>query len=301
MPRRAAILLAVALAASACNTSKRAPQDDALNQDGGGTTTTTVGQNGSGPGTTLGSGTPTTVRKGTASTTTTNMFSNRPPVTNGERQTGNRGNVGAYARSLLRPQPFNRIIVEVLRQADAAPQQRSLDHLAESLRSASSKEIVVSAPTTIPGGAKGYTAEEIRAMADQHAKNKESSLTGVLNFLFLKGTYNNDENVLGIAVRGDTVAIFVDQVRAAASPIAPRAIIEDAVTQHELGHLLGLVDLVLPTHRGDPGHPGHSRNDQSVMFWAVESGLIGQAIEGPPPVDFDSDDRADFGAMRNGA
>jgi hypothetical protein len=69
------------------------------------------------------------------------------------------------------------------------------------------------------------------------------------------------------------------------------------VATHELGHLLGLVDLVLDTGREDPEHPGHSRSRDSVMFWAVESDLIGSLLGGGPPTVFDAADRADLVAI----
>jgi hypothetical protein len=104
-----------------------------------------------------------------------------------------------------------------------------------------------------------------------------------------------------VTVRGDVIAVFADQVAAAATPIVSRAAIEDAVLLHELGHVLGLVDLARDTKRADKDHPGHSANPGSVMYWAVESSLVGQVLNGPPPHDFDRDDLADLAALRNGA
>jgi hypothetical protein len=89
-------------------------------------------------------------------------------------------------------------------------------------------------------------------------------------------------------------------VAAAETPLISEGAIEDAVTMHELGHLLGLVDLVLSTGRGDPEHPGHSRNRASVMYWAVESDLVADLLQGGPPRDFDSADLADLATIRNG-
>ena len=66
---------------------------------------------------------------------------------------------------------------------------------------------------------------------------------------------------------------------------------------HEVGHLLGLVDLVLETGRQDPEHPGHSRNRGSVMYFAVESTLVGDLLGGGPPTRFDDADRADLRAI----
>jgi hypothetical protein len=95
--------------------------------------------------------------------------------------------------------------------------------------------------------------------------------------------------------------VFSDQVAASSTPIVSRSEIEDAVLMHELGHVLGLVDLARNTGRADPEHPGHSKNQRSVMYWAVESSLIGQVLTGSPPKDFDQQDLADLRALREGA
>jgi hypothetical protein len=105
--------------------------------------------------------------------------------------------------------------------------------------------------------------------------------------------------VLGVALRGDTAAIFPDQVDSASTPLVGSGGIEVAVVTHEVGHLLGLVDLFLSTGRQDPDHPGHSTNSKSVMFWAVESSLVADLLQGGPPKDFDSADLADLQTIRN--
>jgi hypothetical protein len=104
-----------------------------------------------------------------------------------------------------------------------------------------------------------------------------------------------------VTVRGDVIGIFPDQVAGAATPFVSRARIERAVATHELGHVLGLVDLYLDEGRDDPDHPGHSTNPRSVMYWAVEADVVTQVLGGPPPVDFDAADQADLREIRDGA
>lgn len=123
----------------------------------------------------------------------------------------------------------------------------------------------------------------------------------VVRILFVHGSFDGDDGTLGAAVRGDVAAVFVDQVGRAAGVLGSIEAIERSVTTHELGHLLGLVDLYLDTGRGDPQHPGHSPNRDSVMFWAVESDAIGQLLGADPPDSFDASDRADLEAIRSGA
>jgi hypothetical protein len=100
-------------------------------------------------------------------------------------------------------------------------------------------------------------------------------------------------------VRGDTAAVFVDQVNGASTPLVGSGGIESAVVTHEVGHLMGLVDLFLHTGRQDPDHPGHSTNPGSVMYWAVESNLVADLLQGGPPKDFDSADLADLQTIRS--
>ncbi len=119
--------------------------------------------------------------------------------------------------------------------------------------------------------------------------------------LFLRGTFQGNRQVLGVAMRGDIIAIFTESVAAAETPVVGRGVIEPAVVMHEVGHLLGLVDIARNTGRADPEHPGHSRNRESVMFWAVDSSLVGQVLQGGPSRNFDREDLADLDALKNGA
>ena len=71
---------------------------------------------------------------------------------------------------------------------------------------------------------------------------------------------------------------------------------------HEFGHLLGLVNLVYksPVDHEDKDHPGHSNNEDSVMYWAVESADIGNIITGQLPDEFDNDDLNDLSGILSG-
>ena len=188
-----------------------------------------------------------------------------------------------------------------MQQPGAVPQQGTLAHVLAALRDASGKAVTQAGPVAIAGGARQWTPEAIREVADRSAREPQGGDQAVVRLLFLEGSFAPDNRVLGAAVRGDVIAVFPSVVRSSASPVVPAARIEDAVTMHELGHVLGLVDLVIDRNRDDAEHPGHSTNPGSVMYWAVESSLVGQVLGGPPPTEFDAADRADLAAIRNGA
>jgi hypothetical protein len=150
------------------------------------------------------------------------------------------------------------------------------------------------------GGDRSWDAAALRAAADA-AGAPQGGGTAVLRLLFVHGTFGGDESVLGVAVRGDVAAVFVDRVAAAGGLLGNGGPVEASTTTHEVGHLLGLVDLYRDTGRDDPEHPGHSANPGSVMYWAVESDVIGQLLGANPPNGFDDADLADLAAIRDGA
>lgn len=207
------------------------------------------------------------------------------------------GPPGSFAPAIL-SSLSSEVVVEVRKQAGAGAQQSSIDHLTSVLRSVTGKTVTVVQGPSIDGGAKDWSGDELRSTADAGAA--QGNGRAVIHFLVVHGTYSDDDSVLGVAVRGDTAAIFVDQVEAASTPLIGSSGIETAVVAHEVGHLLGLVDLYLHTGRQDPEHPGHSTNSESVMYWAVESNLVSDILLGGPPTNFDSADLADLEAIRNG-
>src|SRR5439155_23683339 len=200
-------------------------------------------------------------------------------------------------RTLLAPQPASRLAIDLLAQAGAAPASAIVDHVRSVLGQVTSKPVSVLGPASVAGGARHWTPAELATTADAYAGATQGNGRAVLHLLFVHGTLGDDDSVLGVAVRGDLAAIFVDRVEAAGTVLVSPDSVEDSVTMHETGHLLGLVNLVLHTGRQDPQHPGHSRNPRSVMYWAVESDIVTQVIDGPPPRDFDADDLRDLATI----
>ena len=72
---------------------------------------------------------------------------------------------------------------------------------------------------------------------------------------------------------------------------------------HEAGHLLGLVNLVYtsPADHEDSENKGHSNNEDSVMYWAIESRSVGSFISGDLPTEFDQDDLDDMVGLADGS
>ena len=212
-----------------------------------------------------------------------------------QQESAARGEAGSFAREILAGS--GEILVEVLSQQTAMPHTATLDHVIETLQEVSGKPTTGAIVGAEAPADDSWTAEELRALADASG-TPQSEGRVVLHLLFLNGRWHESDTVLGVAVRGDTAAVFVEAVADAASPLVGSAAIEEAATLHEVGHLLGLVDLFLDTGRADPEHPGHSPNRSSVMYWAVESTLITDVLAGGPPREFDADDLRDLATIR---
>ncbi len=207
---------------------------------------------------------------------------------------------GAFAGVLLAPGAAKALVLDVLVQNGAQADTGVIAQVRQLLESASGKPVTVRGPTALDASGNVHTAEEIRDLADAQGRPAQGNGTAVVHLLYLDGSFSS-KGALGVAVRGDTVGIFPDEVADASTPLVSRSRIERAVVTHELGHTLGLVDLFLDRNRDDPEHPGHSINPRSVMYWAVESDLVAQVLGGPPPVDFDEADRTDLARIREGA
>lgn len=208
------------------------------------------------------------------------------------------GPVGSQAVRYLRPSASERVLVQVLAQDGAAPRPAVPERVRQVLSGLSGKPVSV-ATAGLDGGPRSWTGDELRALADS-ASPAQTPDQAVLTLLFLRGGFAENERAVGVAVRGDVAAIFAERVDEAAGVLGDRSAVEDAVTMHEVGHLLGLVDLVLDTGRADPEHPGHSPNRESVMYYAVESTVLGSVLAGGPPRDFDQADLDDLARIRNG-
>jgi hypothetical protein len=243
-----------------------------------------------------------------SSTTTRRSSTSLPPparllpsttTSAGSGGLGSPGAPGADAAVYLRPAPRPSIRLQVLVEPGAEPRQGTVDRLSSDLRRVSGKQVTVTGGALPESGGREWTAAAIASSAATRSPSVTADVA-VLQVLFLDGRYADDDGVLGISVNSRVFAVFSDQVDRAATGLVGPERIELAVSVHELGHLLGLVDLYLHTGRADPEHPGHSTNPRSVMYWAVESDVVTDLLSGGPPVEFDAADLADLAVIRNG-
>jgi hypothetical protein len=230
--------------------------------------------------------------------------------------TADRTAPGARAGEYLHAQPYTSILVELDYVTGAEPEGGAISLFQQRLQEATGKSVeVVRTPGLEGSGANHrYTGQELQSLEDRFRSQHSEGARAALYLMYLDGGFErdtDDQKVLGAAYHGSSLAMFKGNLRAYAkngNPLDPSQLqkptigdLEGSVIVHEAGHVLGLVDIGTPmvTQHADAQHPGHSNNQESVMYWEVEQvSLLGSVLGQHPPNDFDANDRADLQAAR---
>lgn len=215
------------------------------------------------------------------------------------------------------------LVIELDHAPGAKPDQRALNDIKSELGVNGKRvEIRSSASLEAKGQQYSYSLNELVELHREHQNLQDSESEVVMHALFVDGKFEQ-ESVAGIAYDPDAFAIFMGRISEITcengAVLCPNRVhqweVSRAVTIHEAGHLLGLVNSPLPmqsphemTRDPDSETPqnegeGHSANENSVMYWAVEGrgGLESLVLGQDVPWEFDSNDLADMRAVQEGS
>lgn len=208
------------------------------------------------------------------------------------------GPIGANAAAYLRgDRP--RVVLEIDTQDGVSLSDGVIDHVRSILARESNASVEVATGAATSTERDTWTADQLRAAADESRSVAHGDDVAVMHLLVLRGGFEQD-SALGVAFESSTAAVFPDQWSDLTTALLSGDRIARAVTTHEVGHLLGLVGFYeAPTSdHEDPDHPGHTTDSNDVMYYAVERDIIGQ-LDGIP-TDFGPQTRADLAAIREG-
>ncbi len=201
----------------------------------------------------------------------------------------NNKTTGASARDLLSSGNFNSIKIEIQYMPGFQADATSINNVISFLNSLVNKPggISVSQQQITAGNKASYTINDIATVEQKYrtAFNSGSQLS--VYILIADGEYT-DPAVLGVAYRNTSLCLFGKTIFDNSGGVgqASRTKLETTVTEHEFGHLLGLVDLGTPmvTNHRDATHGNHCNVQSCLMYYATETtDLLGFLITGDIP------------------
>lgn len=209
--------------------------------------------------------------------------------------------VGASANELLSSAKYTSLKIEVQYMSGYQPDAGALNHLQTTLAGLLNKPSGITIVTKeIPASAN--LALSVNDVIAIERNNRTAFTTGselAIYILYTNGNYT-DNNVLGVAYKNTSAALFGKKINDNSGGLgqASRTKLVATVVEHELGHLLGLVNIGSPmqTNHQDAGHGNHCNNTNCLMYYTSEtSDIFGFLITGNIP-SFDTNCRADLTA-----
>ena len=202
---------------------------------------------------------------------------------------------GESARDFLADDAFDRLVVQIQYIGEFEPTQGGLQQLQDFLEARLHKkpsgiEIQVDAQPLAVESQETYSAQDVRALEDEHRTAYTEGSTLAAYFLYLDGEWERNADVLGIAYRNTSMALFAETIaentNGVLQPSPSRTDVEAVVAKHEVGHILGLVDNgteMQRDHRHE-NHGPHCENDRCLMYYAVRLGnFLSEFLEGGMP------------------
>lgn len=195
--------------------------------------------------------------------------------------------VGSSANDLLSNSKFTSLKVEIQYMTGFAPDAGAVNHLQGFLATHLNKSAGITVVTKeIP--ASGSTTLSATQVHEVEKANR-SVFTGgnemAVYVLYTNGAYS-ESNVLGIAYRNTSVALFGKKLRDNSGGIgqASRTKLEATVLEHEVGHLVGLVDIGTPMQTPHKANGNHCSTQSCLMFHTAETtDVLGVLLAGNIP------------------
>ncbi|MEX2513106.1 MAG: hypothetical protein WD398_09380 [Cyclobacteriaceae bacterium] len=196
---------------------------------------------------------------------------------------GARMSVGQSGNFILSDERFTRLNIEIAYMTGTRPTQEMVDNMVGFLQEMVHKPegifIVEKAITNLDQ--ETYSVEDIRGLEEEHREfyNEGNSLSFFL--LVVDGYLFRDEEesmALGAAYQNTSMVLFGKRIEENSGGFSrpSKGVLESTVVLHEMGHLLGLVNLgsEMEEPHEDESYESHCDNSDCLMYWAVETGNV---------------------------
>ncbi|MGV3657346.1 MAG: hypothetical protein ACO1NX_05310 [Chitinophagaceae bacterium] len=186
------------------------------------------------------------------------------------------GKVGAAARQLLSDEQFRSLVVEVQYMSGFKPDSTALENLKtflfEHLHKPAGITIVTSEIAPVADSV--LTLEQIAAIENAHRTVYSAGKQLAVYILYTNGYYTNDK-MLGYAYKNTSAVMFGKNLQdlAADSKKQNPTALETRVLQHEMAHLMGLVNVGTPMKKAhkDEKNGKHCTNKACLMYHLADT------------------------------
>lgn len=185
--------------------------------------------------------------------------------------------VGASANDLLSEKNYQNMVIEIAYVKDFKPTDKAINLIEEFVKERTFK----------PGGIKIvlkelprlnkqiFTIKDIKEIEKTYRTIYTKDTTIAIWMLFINGSSENNENVLGTAYLNTSFVIFEERIKNLTNSTfaSERSLLEATVIAHEFGHILGLTNLgsSMQQNHEDVEHKKHCNNKECLMYWSVET------------------------------
>ena len=209
--------------------------------------------------------------------------------------------VGASANDLLSNSKYTKLKLEIQYMPGYSLDANTITNLQNLLKVRLNKSDGIEIITTQIGssGKAIYSIDDISAIETNKRTSFDTSHTIALYILIVDGDYSTS-GVLGVAYKNTSMVLIGKTIHNNSGGLgqASRVKLESAVINHEIGHVLGLVNVgsSLQSAHEDKSHVGHCDNKDCLMYYASETtDFLGFLLTGSIP-DFDANCKADLKA-----
>ena len=133
--------------------------------------------------------------------------------------------------------------------------------------------------TAIPSpGLAPYSVADIQEVESNFRKQFNHYKALAVFVLVTYGDYSDNENVLRVAYRNTSVALFGSKIDHYSGSVgqSSQSLLEATAMNHEFGHIFGLVSVGSPLQSDHQGasHGKHCDVESCLMYWTAETGDV---------------------------
>ncbi|MGN6567683.1 MAG: M12 family metallo-peptidase, partial [Flavipsychrobacter sp.] len=154
------------------------------------------------------------------------------------------------------------------------PDPTTMNDVVAILNTVCNKTNITYTTTAIAANGNVLTQNDVMSIEKQNRVNYTSGNTLSIYVLITDNNFLT-KDVLGFAYRNTSICLFGKTIYDNSGGLGQpnRIIMEENVLEHELGHLMGLVNLgsSMQTNHVDAAHANHCNNKSCLMYYAAES------------------------------